>query len=100
MEPMSAVDIRTVDKIVDQAKTAGLDPVEQLHRAGLILTERRLMQLRTEAMEQIVDMIDNTPAHALLKAAGQPSNLAEDYRKVLIEMLGDLAGKARAKWFA
>jgi hypothetical protein len=93
-------DIQTkVQGIIDQAKADGKDPVEQLKRAGLLLDDKRLMQIRVESMEQIIDMIDGIPAHVLLREAGQPSNLAEDYRSVLLAYLGDLAGKARGKWF-
>lgn len=88
-----------VQNIIDQARTDGKDPVEQLKRAGLLLDNRRLMQIRVESMEQIVDMIDQIPAHVLLREAGQPGNLAEDYRSVLLARLVELAGKARQKWF-
>lgn len=89
----------TVQNIIDQARTDGKDPVEQLKRAGLLLDDRRLMQIRVESMEQVIDFIDQVPAHVLLREAGQPGNLAEDYRTVLLAHLGDLAGKARGKWF-
>ncbi len=89
----------TVQNIIDQARADGKDPVEQLKRRGLLLDERRLMQLRVESMEQVIDFIDQVPAHVLLKQAGHPGNLAEDYRTILLAHLGDLAGKARDKWF-
>ncbi len=93
-------DIQTVvQNIIDQARTDGKDPVEQLRRAGLLLDNKRLMQIRVESMEQIVDMIDQIPAHVLLREAGQPGNLAEDYRSVLLAYLAELAGEARKKWF-
>lgn len=93
-------DIQTeVQNIIDQARADGKDPVEQLRRKGLLLDNRRLMQIRVESMEQVLDYIDQIPAHVLLREAGQPGNLAEDYRNVLLAYLGDLAGKARQKWF-
>jgi CHASE3 domain sensor protein len=97
---MSAETHNAVDRIISEARRAGKDPVEQLHRHGLILDERRLMQLRIEAMDQVIEMINATPAHQLLRIAGQPSNLAEDYRKALIEVLADLSTRARGRWFA
>ena len=93
-------DIQTAaQNIIDQARADGKDPVEQLKRQGLLLDNRRLMQIRVESMEQVIDFIDQVPAHALIREAGHPGNLAEDYRTVLLAHLGDLAGKARDKWF-
>jgi len=83
--------------VISEATRDGLDPVEQLMRRGLLLTEIRLMQLRVEAMDQIINMIDQTPAHRVLEPG--MGNLAEDYRKALVSLLEDLAAKAREKWF-
>lgn len=93
-------DIQTeAQAVIDQAKAEGKDPIEQLKRKGLLLDNRRLMQIRVESMEQVVDIIDQIPAHVLLREAGHPGNLAEDYRTVLLAHLGELAGKARTRWF-
>jgi hypothetical protein len=90
-------DDKLITKILNQAVAAGLDPVQALHGSGLLLTESRLMQLRTEALEQVIQLMRDVPAHQLL---GQGrGNLAEDYRKALLEMLDELASKARTKWF-
>lgn len=80
-------------------RAAGQDEIEQFDRQGVLLTKARLMQLRVEAMEQLVDLIDSIPAHSILDMAGRPGNLAEDYRKALIEHLAGLASQARSKWF-
>lgn len=93
-------DIQTVvQNIMDQARQDGKDPVEQLKRAGLLLDNRRLMQIRVECMEQVITVIDQMPAHVLLREAGQPGNLAEDYRIVLLAYLDDMASQARRRWF-
>lgn len=80
-------------------RASGQDEIEQLDRQGVLLTRARLMQLRVESMEQVIDLIDAIPAHSILNMAGQPGNLAEDYRKALIGHLSDLAAQARNKWF-
>lgn len=94
------VDLAKIRQIMDEARKSGLDEMEKLDRDGLLLTNRRLMQLRVESMEQVINLIGDIPAHQLLREAGHPGNLAEDYRTVLLAMLDDLAGKARQKWFS
>lgn len=89
-------DDKLITEILNKAVAAGRAPVEALHETGLLLTERRLMQLRTEAMEQVIVLIGDVPAHRMVGGRG---NLAEDYRKALLETLEELASKARMKWF-
>lgn len=92
-------DLDNIRTAMQAFRAAGLDEVEQLDRKGLLLTNQRLMRLRVESMEQIIDLIDSIPAHSILDMAGRPGNLAEDYRKALIEHLTSLASQARSKWF-
>lgn len=70
--PLDGPTFREATAALIRAQDLGLDPVEELHRAGLLLTPDRRKAIQLRAMQYVWDEMDNWQPHEMLRSMYRP----------------------------
>lgn len=73
------MDVAEVRAQMAQWTARGMDPIEQLNRHGLLLTDDRRNKLVREVVEILADTIESVPASRL----GSPLSASEMRRRIV-----------------
>lgn len=73
------MDVEDIRKSMLRSRERGMDPIEQLNRHGLLLTDDRRNKLVREVVEILADTIESVPASRL----GSPLSASEMRRRIV-----------------
>lgn len=74
--PVDGVTYRDTVRALAMAREKGLDPVEELNRVGLLLTQARHKSIKLGAMRFIAEHLDGWAPHEFLRRLVRPDHPA------------------------
>lgn len=77
-------------ELAEQAKSRGRDLAEVLDRAGVLLTDERMMKIQADAIQEVAQMLHELSPHRLSRS----SNLL-DYQRDLAMIIQNMADNRR-----
>jgi hypothetical protein len=91
MTPIDPFTYTRVTALLEAARTAGLDPVEHLHRSGLLLTPAKEREIRVSAMSYILGQLQEwSPVHFIRRRFKNPNATTQsDLLLCIVDWLGD-----------